>query len=58
MEYDKETAKKRRDYYLWKAKEAEDKAAFCTDDATRRTWQDIAQSWRFLAEHMMRNPEG
>jgi len=48
-------AGERRKYYLSKALEADEKAAKCVDDAARQAWQDIAGSWRSLADRITRD---
>ncbi len=51
-------AKERRiQFYLDKAKEADERAANAADIIVRQTWQDIAHSWRFLAAQTKRQQD-
>jgi hypothetical protein len=43
---------KRLEYYCAKEREALDNANRSLDPHMRQTWLNVAQNWRFLAEHL------
>jgi len=51
-----EITERRIQFYLDKAKEADERAAGTSDFVVRQTWQEIAHSWRFLAEKTRKPP--
>ena len=57
MEEAPKTTLQSREYYLSKAAEAEQKAAGVNDLEARRTWLNIARSWRTLADQVAAPPK-
>jgi len=50
------SAEERRDFYLSKAQEAEDRATYVKDLEARRMMTQIAESWRLLAQKVRDYP--
>lgn len=48
-------AKERYAHYVAKAEESEARAAACTDEDIRRTWNELATSWRYMAQQTARD---
>lgn len=55
MERLPQSARERREVFLSKAEEAEKRAALATDEQARHSWLEIAESWHFLADQVVRN---
>jgi hypothetical protein len=39
--------------YLLRAEQAEEQATYVRDELSRRSWLDLARSWRLLAEQRL-----
>lgn len=50
-----ETAERRRVHYLAMAQKADEHAAKCTDTETQKAWEELAASWRILANNVAKD---
>jgi len=48
------TAQDRAHAFLWKADEADEQAEKSKDDSVRAAWKQIAEEYRALARHQLR----
>jgi hypothetical protein len=51
------TAQDRAHAFLWKADEAEEEAEKSKDENVRAAWKKIAEEYRALARHQLRDPQ-
>ncbi len=52
-----QSALERRKTFLSKAEEAGKRAAASEDEQARHAWREIAESWQFLADQVVRNKD-